>query len=86
MDEAEKIKTQIIGVDNPSKIVNVKVLSGEVILVETVKQRIQEGQTFSTVDPETKQIVDVIVGSDGTLKMKDVDGGEKALDKLPTFT
>jgi hypothetical protein len=86
MDEADKIKTQIIGVDNPSNITNVKVLSGEVILVETVKQRIQEGQTFSTVDPETKQTVDVVVGSDGVLKMKSEDGTEKTLDKLPTFT
>jgi len=86
MNEGDKIKTQIVGVDNPSNITNVKVLSGEVILAETVKQRIQQGQKFSVVDPETKQTVDVVVGADGVLKMKDANGTEKTLDKLPTFT
>jgi hypothetical protein len=86
MNEQEKIKGQIIGIDNPQNIVNVKVMSGEVLLLTTVKDKLKEGQKFSVVDPESGQVADVIESSDGQLKMKLADGTEKALDKLPTFT
>lgn len=77
---------QVIGVDNPKNITNVKLMSGEVLLVQTLKERIEQGQKFSVVDPESKQTADVVVGTDGVLKMKVGDGEEKSLDKLPTFT
>jgi len=86
MNESDRIKTQIIGVDDPSNIVNVKVLSGEVLLITMVKQKLKEGQKFSTVDPESGQVADVIEANDGILKMKLQDGSEKDLGKLPTFT
>jgi hypothetical protein len=86
MNEEEKTKGQIIGVDNSSNPTNVKVLSGEVLLITTVKEKMKQGQKFSTVDPESGQVSDVIEASDGTLKMKLPDGSEKDLGKLPTFT
>jgi len=86
MSEEENIRSQIIGVDNPKNIVNVKMLSGEVELVKTVIEKMKAGQKFSVVDPETHEVVDVIAGDDGTLRMKGGDGNSKTLDKLPTFT
>ena len=82
MNEEEITKRQIIGVDST----NVKVLSGEVLLITSVIEKLQQGQKFSTVDPESGLLADVIVADDGTLKMKLPDGDEKSLDKLPTFT
>ena len=82
MNEEENIRLHIIGINGT----NVKVLSGEVLSITSVKEKIQEGQKFSVVDPESVLVADVIVADDGTLKMKLPDGSEKTLDKLPTFT
>lgn len=79
-------KEQVVGVDNPKNVKNVKLMTGEVLLAQTLKERIEQGQRFSVVDPDTKQTADVVVGNDGVVKMKTSNGEEKPLDRLPAFT
>lgn len=79
-----ELDTIIIGIN--TDVTSVKVMSGEVLLIAKVKEKLREGQKFSTVDLESGQVADVLESSDGTLKMKLVDGTEKSLEKIPIFT
>ena len=85
MKVEQDIKSLIIGVDNQLNVAKLKLLSGEVLSVQEVREKLKNNQKFVALLPSSATVVDVVAEEDGTLVMRTQDGSKASLGKLPTF-
>ncbi len=79
MDDVEII----IGVDNPNDVKQFKLLTGKLLTVEEVKEKLKGGQKFSSLVVGRAGLVPLEVQPDGVLSLIDSDGNKTPLERIP---
>lgn len=81
MRPEQETKHIIIGYDTDTEMV--RLMDGQKVTSETVRKMIEKGQTIRAIVFGTEQLLDVILGPDGGLKLRDPFGTEIDFGQIP---